>query len=46
MRKIQLKSKIINDVYTQHVYDTFDIQNKEETIETITYDLSEINSFD
>jgi len=45
MKKIELKSKIINDVYTQHVYDTFDIQNTEETLEVITYDLSEINSF-
>jgi len=31
MEKIILKNKIINDKYTDYVYEAFDIQNKEET---------------
>lgn len=43
---IKLKSKILNDRYTQYVYDTFDIQNKEETEVNISYNLDEIKNFD
>ena len=45
MNKV-LKSNIINDKYTKYVYDKFDIQNKEETRETISYDLKPIYKFD
>lgn len=33
--KIELKHKIINDEYTNYVYDAYDIQNKEQTNVTI-----------
>jgi len=46
MNKIELKSKINNDKYTEYVYDTFDIQNKSETVVEIDFDLSEIYSPD
>ena len=45
MGNIELKSKIINDDYTQYVYETFDIQNKEETSVSIPMNLSEIADF-
>lgn len=32
MRKITLESKIVNDNYTQYIYDNYDIQNREKTI--------------
>ncbi len=31
MKNIELKTKIINDKYTEYVYEAFDIQNREET---------------
>jgi len=43
---IELKSKIINDKYTQYVYDTFDIQNQEETSVSIPMDLGSAKTFD
>ena len=43
---IELKSKIQNDKYTNYVYDTFDIQNREETIVSIPMNLDGLNSFD
>lgn len=46
MRKIELRNKIKNDKYTDYIYKTFDIQNKKETITSINYDLSSLNSFD
>lgn len=46
MTKIELKSKIINDKYTQYVYDAFDIQNKEETSVSISMDLSSGKTFE
>lgn len=46
MKKINHTSKIKNDKYTQYIYDNFDIQNNEESKETITYDLSKLDSFD
>lgn len=33
--KIELRHKIINDEYTKFVYDSFDIQNQEESVVTI-----------
>lgn len=44
--EIKLSSKIINDDYTKHVYDAFDIQNKEESSATVNVDLSEGSKFD
>jgi GNAT superfamily N-acetyltransferase len=44
--QIELKNKILNDKYTEYIYNTFDIQNREETIFTIPVNLSEINNFD
>jgi ABC-type lipoprotein export system ATPase subunit/GNAT superfamily N-acetyltransferase len=46
MKKIELVSNINNDDYTQYVYDAFDIQNKQETITTIQFDLDSIDKFD
>lgn len=46
MKTINLESEIINDEYTEYVYDTFDIQNREKTISTIEYDLSSLDEFD
>ena len=45
MGKIELKSQIINDEYTEYIYDSFDIQNKVETSVTIDFDLSEAKKF-
>ena len=46
MANIELKSKIINDEYTQYVYDAFDIQNREETSVSIPMNLGEAKNFD
>lgn len=46
MKKIELKAKIINDNYTKYVYESFDIQNKEETFTSITMDLGKGKDFD
>lgn len=46
MKKIELKSKIINDNYTEYVYETFDIQNREETSVSIHMNLGEVENFD
>ena len=44
--KVELKSDIINDNYTNYVYEAFDIQNQEETITEVSFDLSEGKNFD
>jgi energy-coupling factor transporter ATP-binding protein EcfA2 len=44
--KIELKSKIINDKYTDYVYESFDIQNREETSVSIPMSLGEAKTFD
>lgn len=44
--QIELSHSIKNDKYTQYVYDTFDIQNREETKVIIPMDISSLNSFD
>lgn len=46
MKNIKLSSKILNDKYTEYVYESFDIQNREETSVSIPYNISEINTFD
>lgn len=43
---IELRSKIINDKYTEYVYEAFDIQNKEETVVSIPMNLGEAKTFD
>jgi energy-coupling factor transporter ATP-binding protein EcfA2 len=44
--KIELKSKIKNDKYTEYVYEAFDIQNRDETFVSIPMNLKEIKKFD
>lgn len=46
MAKINHKSKINNDKYTEYVYDAFDIQNREETEFNIEFNLGEAKNFD
>jgi len=46
MAEIKLTSNILNDEYTKYIYDSFDIQNNNETNVSITYSLSEAKSFD
>lgn len=46
MKHIELKNKIINDKYTEYVYDAFDIQNKEETTVKIPINFGECKTFD
>lgn len=38
MKTIELKHKILNDKYTEHVYQAFDIQNRDETSVSIPVD--------
>jgi energy-coupling factor transporter ATP-binding protein EcfA2/GNAT superfamily N-acetyltransferase len=46
MANIELKTKIINDKYTEYVYEAFDIQNREETSVSIPMNLGEAKNFD
>ena len=46
MSEIILKSSIKNDEYTNYVYDSFDIQNKEETEVKVLFNLSDAKNFD
>jgi energy-coupling factor transporter ATP-binding protein EcfA2 len=46
MANIELKSKILNDKYTEYIYEAFDIQNREETSVSIPINLKSINNFD
>ena len=46
MKKIELKHKILNDKYTEFIYESFDIQNKEETIVEIPMNFGECKTFD
>jgi ABC-type lipoprotein export system ATPase subunit/GNAT superfamily N-acetyltransferase len=43
--EIKLKTKILNDKYTEYVYNAFDIQNTEETSVSIPMNLSEAKNF-
>lgn len=45
MEKIKLESKIINDKYTEYIYDSYDIQNRDKTEITIPYDLEDAKHF-
>jgi energy-coupling factor transporter ATP-binding protein EcfA2 len=44
--EIKLKTKILNDKYTEYVYEAFDIQNREETSVSIPMNLGEAKNFD
>lgn len=44
--EIKLSSKILNDIYTEYIYDAFDIQNKSETCVSIPVNLGEAKNFD
>jgi GNAT superfamily N-acetyltransferase len=46
MANIELKTKILNDKYTEYVYEAFDIQNREETSVSIPMSLGEAKNFD
>ena len=46
MGTIKLKSSIKNDKYTNYIYESFDIQNKEETEVEVSFNLSEAKNFD
>jgi energy-coupling factor transporter ATP-binding protein EcfA2 len=46
MANIELKSVILNDKYTEYVYDAFDIQNREETSVSVPMNLGEAKTFD
>lgn len=46
MTDIKLKSNIVNDKYTEYVYDAFDIQNTLETEFNVSFDLSEGRNID
>jgi len=46
MKYIERKNKIINDKYTEYVYEAFDIQNKEETSVKIPINFQECKTFD
>ena len=46
MKYIERKNKIINDKYTEYVYEAFDIQNKEETSVKIPINFGECKTFD
>jgi ABC-type lipoprotein export system ATPase subunit/GNAT superfamily N-acetyltransferase len=45
MANIELKSKIINDKYTEYIYNSYDIQNKDETIVNIPMYIDSLNTF-
>jgi energy-coupling factor transporter ATP-binding protein EcfA2 len=45
MANIELKTKILNDKYTNYVYEAFDIQNREETSVSIPMNLGELKNF-
>lgn len=45
MKYLEKKSKIINDKYTEYVYEAFDIQNREETSVKIPINFSECKTF-
>lgn len=46
MKYLEIKNKIINDEYTEYVYEAFDIQDKEETCVKIPINFSECKTFD
>lgn len=46
MKYLERKNKIINDRYTEYIYEAFDIQNKEETSVKIPINFAKCKTFD
>lgn len=46
MKTIVHKSNIVNDAYTNYVYESYDIQNQDFTIVEINHQLEKLDSFD
>ena len=46
MKYIEKKNKILNDKYTEYIYEAFDIQNREETSVKIPMNFGECKNFD
>lgn len=46
MKYLERKNKIINDKYTEYIYEAFDIQNKEETSVKIPMNFGECKKFE
>lgn len=46
MKYIENRTKIVNDKYTEYVFDYFDINNKEETVVKIPMNFSECKTFE
>jgi ABC-type lipoprotein export system ATPase subunit len=46
MTQIKLETRIVNDEYTEFIYNSFDIQNKELTQTIVNFDLKEGKNFD
>lgn len=46
MRKLVMKNKIINDKYTEYIYEAYDIQDKNETKVEIPVNFKECNTFE
>ncbi len=46
MKYLERKNKIINDKYTEYIYEAFDIQNREETSVKIPVNFSECRKFE
>ena len=46
MKYLERKNKIINDKYTEYIYEAFDIQNKEETSVKIPINFAKCKTFD
>lgn len=44
--KVELKNEILNDEYTKYVYESFDVQNQNETITEVTFSLGEAKNFE
>jgi ABC-type lipoprotein export system ATPase subunit/predicted acetyltransferase len=44
--KIKLQTEIVNDKYTQYVYDTFDIQDQSKTEVLVEFHLNNLSQFD
>jgi ABC-type lipoprotein export system ATPase subunit/predicted acetyltransferase len=46
MKQIKLRNKILNDKYTEYIFEAFDIQNKDETSVDINMNFGDCKNFD
>jgi ABC-type lipoprotein export system ATPase subunit/predicted acetyltransferase len=46
MKQIKLRNKILNDKYTEYIFEAFDIQNKDETTVDINMNFGDCKNFD